>query len=362
MKHIHSEGDLVADRYKICSYISEGGMQQVYKAWDHNIERHVALKTPKNDSALKRFQQSAILSARVIHPNVARTLDYFEFDDREYLIEELVIGDDLNNIFISNFNYLDPCLVAHIGHLLAKATGASHRVGIIHRDLKPSNIMIIGEENFYDIKVTDFGIAKMIDSELALFSDADGEVESSIAGSSTLVGAVPYMAPEIVLDESVASTSSDIWAIGAILYHLLSGKTPFTAQFSKIVISYSQKKSPPDILIASSMMHMKGLANQLIEIISSCLNYNVDKRPSAEELIIKFQSLCYPTKERLTGEVCYRKGDKGWGFIKNNTLVDDVFFHTEEVYGDIPTTGDKVQFSHYPGKPRSRAFPIIKIK
>jgi serine/threonine-protein kinase len=362
MKHIHSENDIVADRYKICSYIAEGGMQQVYKAWDENIERFVALKTPKNDSALKRFQQSAILSARVIHPNVARTLDYFEFEDREYLIEELVIGDDLNNIFISNFNYLDPCLVAHIGHLLSKAAGASHRVGIIHRDLKPSNIMIIGKENFCDIKVTDFGIAKMIDSELALFSDSEGEVESSIAGSSTLVGAIPYMAPEIVLDESAASKASDIWAIGAILYHLLSGKAPFTTQFSKIVISYSKKESPPEISIASSMMHMRGLASQLIDIILSCLDYNVDNRPSSEDLIQKFQSLCYPTKERVIGEVCYRKGGNGWGFIRQNNFEDDVFFHTDEVYGDIPSTGDNVQFSQYPGSPKARAFPIIKIK
>jgi serine/threonine protein kinase len=362
MKHIHSEGDLIANRYFIKGYISEGGMQQVYKAWDHNIERYVALKTPKNDSALKRFQQSAILSARVIHPNVARTLDYFEFNEREYLIEELVIGDDLNNIFISMFNYLDPCLVAHVGHLLAKATGASHRVGIIHRDLKPSNIMVIGKENFSDIKVTDFGIAKMVDDELALFNDSEGEAEDSIASSSTLVGAIPYMAPEIVLNESAANTSSDIWAIGAILYHLLSGRTPFTSQFSKIVISYSQKKSPPEIALTGTMMHLNGLAEQLIDIISKCLDYDPSKRPSALELISEFEDMCYPTKERLTGEVCYRKGSRGWGFIKNNTLENHVFFHTDEVYGDIPATGDKVQFSHYAGKPRTRAFPIIKIK
>lgn len=107
MSHIHEAGDLIANRYEIQSYLDEGGMQEVYVAHDRNIDRQVALKTPKNESASLRFKGSAVCSARVIHPNVAKTLDYFSSNGKEYLIEELVLGKDLNTVFRNNFSYLD---------------------------------------------------------------------------------------------------------------------------------------------------------------------------------------------------------------------------------------------------------------
>jgi serine/threonine protein kinase len=359
MNKIHSPGDIIAERYNIKNYISEGGMQQVFLAWDSHIERDVALKTPKNHSAEKRFQRSAVISAKVIHPNVARTLDYFEYNGREYLIEEYIDGSDLNDLFIAKFTYLDPCAVAHIGHLICKAMNASHKAGIIHRDLKPSNIMVLGNESFRDIKVTDFGIAKMVES---LFESDPDNVASSIAGSATLLGAMPYMAPEILLDKAPAGQYSDIWAIGAILYYLLAGKTPFTNQMHTIIISYNDKKSPDPLRQLKSLKHLSELAHQLVDIINSCLNYDYKARPSAGELTTKFENLSYPTKERHIGTVYRRKGDRGFGFICDDISREDIFFHTDEVYGSFPKVGDTVQYSFYSGEPKARAYPIIKIK
>ncbi|MEZ8382118.1 serine/threonine-protein kinase [Vibrio splendidus] len=361
MSHIHKPNDIIADRYVIEKYIDEGGMQQVYSAIDRNIGRKVALKTPKNDSASLRFKSTAICSARVIHPNVAKTLDYFGFDKREYLIEELIDGKDLNTVFRNNFSYLDPCLVAFIGHHLAKAVAASHSADVVHRDLKPSNIMIVGGEKFKDVKVTDFGIAKLVDDEInEVFSDTEN-VESSIAGSKTLVGALPYMAPEIVLNKTKAGKHIDIWSIGAIMYFLLTGKTPFTSQFAQIVINYHTQKSIDPILHMETSRHLNPLGNQLLGIIKNCLNYDYSNRPNAEQLVQMFSSLCYPIQERKYGHIKYRRGTHGWGFIKN-IGPDDTFYHTEEVFGLQASHSDRVCFSEYPGLPQARAFPIIRCK
>ena len=88
MEELLKKGQVLLDRYLVKSYLNEGGMQQVFVANDQSFNRDVALKVPKNDSAERRFDRSARLSARIIHPNVAKTLDYFEENDKNYLIEE----------------------------------------------------------------------------------------------------------------------------------------------------------------------------------------------------------------------------------------------------------------------------------
>src|SRR5688572_11218649 len=111
-------------------------MQQAFRANDLALQREVALKAPKNTTAEKRFKRSAVLSARVNHPHVAKTLDYFEDNGRPFLIEELVEGKDLHEALIEKASVIDPFLAARIFHYLAKGIAASHHAGVIHRDLK----------------------------------------------------------------------------------------------------------------------------------------------------------------------------------------------------------------------------------
>ena len=167
-------------------------MQEVYKAHDLVLRRDVALKAPKNSSAEKRFKRSAVLSAKVNHPNVAKTLDYFETTSRPYLIEEFIIGSDLRKVFLEKCHCSTHIWPAHVFHHLSKAIAASHHVGVVHRDMKPSNIMINGGFEISVIKVTDFGIAKMAEEELA---EAATGGEESITGSQTMVGALPEHGP-----------------------------------------------------------------------------------------------------------------------------------------------------------------------
>ena len=90
--HVHANGDMLIDRYQVAKYLDEGGMQQVYLAKDVTFGRKIALKVPKTAAAEKRFERSARVSAKVVHANVAATLDYFEFGGRSYLIEEFIDG------------------------------------------------------------------------------------------------------------------------------------------------------------------------------------------------------------------------------------------------------------------------------
>jgi serine/threonine-protein kinase len=207
----HKKHDIVGNRYKIIEYIGAGGMQYVYKARDMILNRLIALKTPIDSSASKRFLHSAKLSAKVNHPNVAKTLDYIEASSKQYLIEELIDGDDLDSSLLKKIQNLDPYLVARIFHNLAKGIAASHHANVIHRDLKPTNIMVGGKFPFDEIKITDFGIATMAEEKIIEEAEKDNLTNSS---SKTVVGALPYMAPEAITKPREVTDKVDIWSLG----------------------------------------------------------------------------------------------------------------------------------------------------
>jgi serine/threonine-protein kinase len=277
MKGIHEAEDVVAGRYTIKDFIGEGGMQFVYCAHDTILDRYVALKVPKDDSAEKRFHRSAVVSAKVNHPNVAKTLDYFEVGNKSYLIEELVVGLDLDKAIITKSEYLDPFLVSKIIHHLAKGISASHHAGVVHRDLKPTNIMISGEFQLESIKITDFGIAKMAAEEIA---DAAEGGNDTITSSKTVVGALPYMAPEAIETPRNVGVKADIWSLGAMAYELLSGKKPFGSGL-KAIHKIIEADIPDIPAFVTNNPQFNALSNKLIGIINLCLQKDPNTRPSA---------------------------------------------------------------------------------
>ncbi len=215
-------------------------MQEVFCARDIALERDVALKTPKNSSAQKRFQRSATMSAKVTHPNVAKTFDYLVDGGREYLIEEFVKGRDLDDVMSNKYFTLDPHLAAHVFHHLAKGLEAVHREGIIHRDIKPKNVMVSSDPGLTEVKITDFGIAKLAELEIGE-AVKDG---SPTMASQTVLGAIPYMAPEVLKNRNDVSISADVWSIGAMLYTLLVGEPPFGVGLQAVPNILSAKEPP----------------------------------------------------------------------------------------------------------------------
>ena len=358
MNPILNNGDVVAQRYRIDAYVGAGGMQQVYRSVDQALNRVVALKVPKNESAQKRFQRSAEMSAKVTHANVAKTFDYVEHEAHQFLIEEFVEGEDLKSRLTSHFYYLDPHLAAHVFHHLVKGVAAVHKVEVIHRDLKPSNIMVSCDPGISQIKITDFGIAKMTEAEFELGIQDGG----SVFNSATVVGALPYMAPEVIKNKKTVGLSADIWSSGAILYQLLTGELPFgdgLAAVEKIL----KGNPPPQPAHLMSNNQFSQLVGRLWETILECMNHDPAARPTAAELVAQCGELCYSAAPRCLGTIKKFKPSTGaWGFIHCDDGFEEAFFHISSFWQGTPTAGARVCLSHYPGAPQRRAHPVLLLR
>lgn len=357
MKQLLKIGQVLIERYLVKTYIGEGGMQQVFCAKDRSFNRDVALKVPKNDSAERRFDRSARLSARITHPNVAKTLDYFEEDGKSFLVEELIDGVDLGK-YLEKCDPLDPHLTAHILHHLARALVASHHSGVIHRDLKPSNIMVGKDLAATIIKVTDFGIAKMAQEEIT--NAVDGG-EDSITASQTAMGALPYMAPEMIEDSKKATPAVDVWALGALAFRLLSGEPPY-GDGLKAVRGILAAETPSRPNIWQFNKQFEPLLTDLWTIIVSCLTKDPKERLTAVQLTEECNELRYIYGPRESGIVeTYPIPNMRCGFIRGDNH-ETVFFHRGSFFGESrPKVGMKVAYSKYPGTPCPRAFPVVSL-
>jgi serine/threonine protein kinase len=345
---------VIGGRYRIEGYVDAGGMQEVYRAFDMSLQRIIALKIPKNASAKKRFQRSAAMSAKVTHPNVAKTFDYVEEGGHQFLIEEFVDGKDLRSRLATHFFCLDPHLAAHVFHHFMKGLAAVHAVDVMHRDLKPSNVIVSTDPDIEMVKITDFGIAKMAEVEMQEGMKNDDWT----VGSATLVGALPYMAPEVIQNiPSTIGLSADVWSAGAILYQLLTGERPFgdgLAAVTKIVNLDLPKK--PAILQRKSQFQQ--LSDQLWAIIQSCLVADTSKRPTAKSLVEQCGSLCYSRSRRRIGVVTsFGKKPGNWG-----TIDGEIFFHDDSCWGPKVAVGSRVSLATFPGSPRPRAHPVLPLR
>lgn len=353
---LHKTRDVIGSRYRIKDYVGAGGMQEVYRARDKLLNRVVALKVPKNKSAEKRFERSAIVSARVNHASVAKTLDYLVENSQAYLIEEYVQGKDLGRVLKEDVSILDPMIVARIFHHLAKGVAASHHVGVIHRDLKPSNVMAVGGARLDGVKITDFGIAKLAEEELAEAVDGG---EESLTASQTAIGALPYMAPEMIKSMKDAGMPADIWSLGAIIFELLSGEKPFGVGL-KAVPAILEAKVPGLPFKVTAKTQFKAAGEEVYSLLVDCLQLKPNDRPSADALVTRCEQLCYPVARRELGTV-KRWPNGSWGFI-NPEDGKDVFFHLDSVYGaQKVSVGDRVIFSRFEGGGNDRAFPVLKL-
>jgi eukaryotic-like serine/threonine-protein kinase len=354
---ILAAADLVGSRYIIEKYIGAGSMQEVYRARDKALNRTIAIKTPLNDSAKKRFQRSASVSAQVTHPSVAKTLDYLTDSGRQFLVEELIVGRDLKNELATRYVTLDPHLAAHVFHNVARGLMAVHKVGVAHRDLKPSNIVVSRDPNISIVKITDFGIAKMTEVELSEGLKDD----ESMSGSATVLGALPYMAPEVILDYSSVGIEADIWSAGALLYELLTGSRPFGEglQAAPKIVNGPNPSLPPRF---ASNTQFSQLCGELWKIIQGCLNRDRAARLTATQLVEMCDQLCYSASPRAFGTVSnFGVFGKHWGFIGAESDGEVSFFHGRSVWG-ATSAGARVSFARFEGDPRSRAFPVVEIR
>jgi serine/threonine-protein kinase len=218
--------------YEIVRRIARGGMGVVYEARDHKLDRTVALKTIVGGAlasleAVRRFQAEAQAAARIEHPGIVPIHDVSSQNEIHYYVMGLVEGESLQAKMDSeSFSMM---AAVSLIERIARAVAHAHRGGVVHRDLKPANVLI---DEDGQPRITDFGLAKRMDSDINL----------TMAGQ--ILGTPGYMAPEQASGAVDVGEAADIYSIGAILYALLTGKPPFSAENYMETLQLVQSESP----------------------------------------------------------------------------------------------------------------------
>ena len=249
MNSFASVGSVLASRYVLDHLVAVGGMGQVWKATDQVLDRAVAVKLVRPDlidseDFSSRFRAEARLAAGLSHPGIAHVYDYAEADhDGQrigFLVMELVDGQPLSEQLVRR----DPPNFRRIVSILdqaAEALGAAHKVGIVHRDVKPGNLLITPDGR---VKVTDFGIARAIDTE-------------DITEFGQVIGTARYMSPEQARGEDV-TPASDVYSLAVVGYEMLSGRTPFAGE-SPVAIALAHVQTAPPALPPSVPLQLRSL-------------------------------------------------------------------------------------------------------
>ncbi|HVG38245.1 MAG TPA: serine/threonine-protein kinase, partial [Pyrinomonadaceae bacterium] len=211
----------IEGRYQLENLLGKGGMGAVYEATDLRIKRRVAVKILSgamfgNREALRRFEREAQTAGRLQHPHIVSVFDYGVLPTAgAFLVMELVRGETLRAV-LARARRLDPdTAVAWFGQIL-DGVGAAHRAGVVHRDLKPENVLVSGDGAARRLRVSDFGLARAAEQDLA----------GSVTLPGTILGTFGYMSPEQLRGEP-ADERSDLFSVGVMLYEALSGEKPF---------------------------------------------------------------------------------------------------------------------------------------
>jgi hypothetical protein len=215
-----SVGTLLGGRYRVQSTLGSGGMAVVYKAEDAILGRTVALKTlhrryAEMPSFRRRFTQEARAMACLDHENVVKVYDISQDGEVPFIVAECVAGRDIGKVLAGHRGgTLNERFARRMAAQLLRALSYAHRRGVIHRDVKPSNILVTAGGT---VKVADFGIARIVEEE-------DG---SEVGKPGEIVGSARYMSPEQLMGKE-ATPRSDVYSVGVLLYHCLTGRPPFS--------------------------------------------------------------------------------------------------------------------------------------
>ena len=228
------KGQKINDRYQVIRSIGEGGMANVYLAYDTILDRNVAVKVLRGDLAtdekfVRRFQREAMSASALSHPNIVEMYDVGEDDGNYFIVMEYIDGKTLKNL-IKKRGALTVAEVVDIMLQLTSAISCAHDSYIIHRDIKPQNVMILDDGR---VKITDFGIA--------IASNA-----SELTQTNSVMGSVHYLPPEQA-NGAGATAKSDIYSLGILMFELLTGKLPFKGENAVEIALKQMKEQIPSV-------------------------------------------------------------------------------------------------------------------
>jgi eukaryotic-like serine/threonine-protein kinase len=280
-----SVGALLGGRYRVQSTLGAGGMAVVYKAEDAVLGRTVALKTlhrryAEMPSFQRRFRQEARAMACLDHENIVKVYDISQNGEVPFIVAECVAGRDIGSLLNKHGGgHLNEQFTRRMAAQLLRALSYAHGRGVIHRDIKPSNILVKAEGT---VKVADFGIARIVEK--------DGAEPGEIVGSAR------YMSPEQLMGKE-ATPGSDIYSVGVLLYHCLTGRAPFSGAVKSLARQHiHDNPTPPRKLNKKISPHMEA-------VILKALAKNPDDRyPSASAMLDDIDVKAAPRTEK-TAEV-----------------------------------------------------------
>ena len=300
------DGSFINDRYRIDREIARGGMGRVYMATQLPLGRPVAIKVLRSEFTdgdpkfPQRFFLEASVSSQLVHPNIITIHDYGETDDGDlFMAMEYLDGVSLSK-FIKKHAPLEDRLVVHIALQICRALRVAHKRKVIHRDLKPGNVMVVPRgEDAHFVKVLDFGLVKMLEpaehsrnklEELTTLDPDDDNHPINLTKAGVLLGSPRYMSPEQIRGEDL-DARTDIYALGIIMYQMITGHSPFMGKTSiDVIYQHIHSEVPPITNVNCDEM--------LDQITQRCLLKDRRKRyPSMSDVIDELKAV----QERLTG-------------------------------------------------------------
>ena len=294
------KGQKISDRYQIIKSIGEGGMANVYLAYDTILDRNVAVKVLRGDLAsdekfVRRFQREALAASSLYNENIVEVYDVGEDNGQYYIVMEYIDGKHLKTLLKKRGKLTIPEAV-DIMSQIASGLSVAHDQYLIHRDIKPQNIMIL--ENGL-VKITDFGIAMAMNS-------------TQLTQTNSVMGSVHYLPPEQASGKG-ASLQSDIYSMGILMYELLTGKLPYHGD-NAVEIALKHLKEPlpsirdelpsipqsvENIIIKATAKNPKNRyadAKEMYEDLKTCLN---EERLNEEKITLKFPENDYDETKML---------------------------------------------------------------
>lgn len=320
-------GNLLGNRYEIISQLGGGGMALVYKARDTLLNRQVTVKILRSEHTsdeefISRFRKEAQAVAKLSHPNIVNVYDVGKEGDTQFIVMEYVEGRNLKQ-FIKEQGRLPLNQAADIARQICDGLQDAHANGIVHRDIKPHNILVTDNGR---VKVADFGIAQIMSSV-------------TLTNSGTIVGSVHYFSPEQARGDATGA-KSDIYAVGVVLYEMVTGKVPFEGETPiAVALKHIQEKPLPP----------------------SKLNAQVS--PELERIILRAMEKEVTMRYKTAGDMARDLRRLNGESVDNTIAIDSDEFATRVMGGPLIITKGKDLEDDEPAyrKKRKKMRPLVKM-
>ena len=265
-------GELVAGRYQLEELIGAGGMSSVYRAYDEQLDRRVALKIlhehfSQDEDYVERFRREARAVAQLSHPNIVTVIDRGESDGRQFIVFEYVEGENLKQC-VTRTGPLTIRAALELAIQVGRALAFAHEHGLVHRDVKPQNVLLGNGR----AKVTDFGIARTVNVH-------------GLTQTGTVLGSSDYIAPEQASGHG-ASQQSDVYSLGVVLFELLTGEVPYTGD-NFIQVAYRHVNDP----VPSVLERRPDTPLRVVAAVERALEKDVaDRFPTMHEFVAELEA------------------------------------------------------------------------